>query len=353
MEIKRAPAGRPRIVFMSTDQPTNDEPEYLFLRSDAAAKNAFWWFVGGLAALAGAAVGFIVALVARVDQLSLHLMTTLPTLIGLGAITAGWTLARTPNQVAVGPGGLRIEGKRERRSYAWSQIGWATVGTGSLNQRRQLVVYDTEGKTIAQLSEAFDGFDTLVELVKQRIADKGDDTAERIRTRKAKRSALLTAAVAVALLAAGGGLVWMTYREQRAARLLEQVAVPGEAEIVRRFLAPNGITPRLEYRVTTPAGRSATRNAEVTRPYWDSLEGAASVPVRYVPDEPKISRLVTGEPEETDITRKPLFGYGLSAAVSVLSLVLLGAAWLQWCGWDIDLDSKTGKLSIQRFGSGQ
>jgi len=29
-----------------------------------------------------------------------------------------------------------------------------------------------------------------------------------------------------------------------------------------------------------------------------------------------------------------------------------GAAALQWRGWDIDLDSKTGKISIKRFGTG-
>jgi hypothetical protein len=309
--------------------------------------------VGGIAALAFAAIGFAVAITVRVDQLALHAMTTLPVLLGLGALTAARSLAGTPQQVSVGPQGLRIEGRRGSQSFSWDGIGWATMGTGALNQRRYLQVYDTDGKSIARLSEAFDNFDGLVELVKRRIADRPGDTSEQIRIRKSRRSALITAAVSIALLTVAGLNVWMAHRQARADRLLEEAAVPGEAEIERRFLAPNGITPRLEYRVTTADGQSATRNAEVTRDYWDGLEGESTVPVVYVPGEPAISKLAEGEPESNDITDKPAVMYGLSIALAVLCLVFLAAAVLQWYGWDIDLDSKTGKISIRRFGSGE
>jgi hypothetical protein len=36
-----------------------------------------------------------------------------------------------------------------------------------------------------------------------------------------------------------------------------------------------------------------------------------------------------------------------------ICLFLLVGAGLQWNGWDIDLDSKTGKISIKRFGTGR
>ena len=52
------------------------------------------------------------------------------------------------------------------------------------------------------------------------------------------------------LLALAAVNLWMIQREQRAQRLLSEAAVPGDAEIVRRFLAPNGVTARLEYLVT-------------------------------------------------------------------------------------------------------
>jgi hypothetical protein len=158
---------------------------------------------------------------------------------------------------------------------------------------------------------------------------------------------------AVLWLLAGIAIAWMTHREARAAQLLAKASLPGQAEIVRHFLAPNGITPRLEYKITTEAGISGTRNAELARDYWDSLEDATSVAVVYVPGEPWISRLVEGEVEETDFTRTPLGGYGLGAAAMVMGLFFLGASVLQWRGWDIDLDSKTGKFSIKQFGTGR
>jgi len=337
---------------MAATEDSHEEVEHLFLRRDSATSNARWCLLGGILALVFAGIGFAVAIFARVDQLSMHAITTLPTLLGIGALTAARTLASTPQQVAIGPQGLRIEGRRGSQSYPWDQIGWATMATGALNQRRQLVVYDTSGKSVATLSEAFGNFDAMAELVRERIADKPDDTSERIREGKSKRSALMTAAVSIALLTAAGAIGWMAHREQRASRLLEEVAVPGEAEIERRFLAPNGVTPRLEYRITTADGLSATRNAEVTRDYWDRLEEASSVPVVYVADEPAISRLTEGEAESKDFMDKPAAMYGLSIAGGLLSLVLLVAAALQWHGWDIDLDSKTGKVSIKRFGTG-
>ncbi len=212
---------------MAATEDSHEEVEHLFLRRDSATSNARWCMLGGVLALVSAGIGFAVAIFTRVDQLSFHAITTLPTLLGLGALTAARSLASTP----------------------------------------------------------------------------------------------------------------------------QQVAVPGEARIERRFLAPNGVTPRLEYRITTADGLTATRNAEVTRDDWDRLEEASNVPVVYVADEPAISRLTEGEPESKDLMDRPAVMYGLSIAGGLLCLLLLVAAALQWRGWDIDLDSKTGKVSIKRFGT--
>jgi hypothetical protein len=302
-----------------------------------------------------AVVGFVLATVGRPGQLALHSMTTLPTLLGIGALTAARSLATTPKQVSLGPEGMSILGKRGQESFAWSQIGWATITNAALNNRRHLVVFDAQGKTIAKLSDAFTDFDDLVAGIQGRIARKaeqGDDTADRIRARKARRSAVFMVGFAIVMTAVAAANVWNARREQRAARLLAESSVAGEAEIVRRFLAPNGVTPRLEYRITNSQGRSATRNAEVFREFWDSLDGAQTVPVTYVADEPEISRLLTGEVPE-DPTSSPIVMYLLSAAVVGISLLALVAAVLQFNGWDIDLDSKTGKISIKRFGTGR
>ncbi len=72
----------------------------------------------------------------------------------------------------------------------------------------------------------------------------------------------------------------------------------------------------------------------------------------YVEDEPEISRVAAGEPPD-DPTTSPGVMYLLSAVVAAISLLLLTAGALQWNGWDIDLDTKTGKISIKRFGTGR
>ncbi len=336
---------------MATDE--TGQVEFLFIRQDSAATSSVWWLLSGVLALLFAVAGFCLALFTRLDQLAMHGVTTLPVLFGLGAITAAWSLARTPRQLAVGPKGITIDWRNRTRKFSWDEVGWATVAPGALNMRKQLVIYDAAGKVVAKLSEAFDQFDRMVTLVTERIADKPDDASECIRMSKSKRSAMFITTVAVIMLAVAGLNAWMAHREQRANQLLEQTGIPGEADIVRRFLAPNGVTPRLEYRVTAADGQTATRNAEVTRDYWDSLENATSVPIVYVPSEPEFSRLAMGEPVERDITKNPLIIYGLSAALSLLCLVFLASAWLQWRGWDIDFDSETGKLSIKRFGTGK
>lgn len=338
---------------MSESAELLDDVEFLFLRKESAGTSAVLWTIGGCVAVGFAVLGFVLSLVTRPNQFSLHAMTTLPTLLAIGALSAAWRIARSPRQITVGPNGLTIDHRKGAETHGWDRIGWATVGPGVLNQRRQLVVYDVHGKLLVSISDAFDDFDQLTEVVKRRIESMGDDTADRLQRRKSKRSALFLAVTGVGLLALAAVNLWMVQREQRAQRLLEEAAIPGDAEIVRRFIAPNGVTPRLEYRITAPDGTQGTRNAEVTRAYWDSLEGATTVPVKYVAADPSISRLSAGEVADDDPTKRPAMMYGLSGVLAVFCLFLIAAAVLHWRGWDIDLDSKTGKISIKRFGTGR
>lgn len=338
---------------MSEPAESLDDVDFVFERKQGAGVSAVLWTIGGCVALGFAALGFVLTLLTRPNQFAMHATTTLPTLLGIGALNAAWRMARSPRQVTVGPGGLTIDHAKGAEAYEWGRVGWATVGPGVLNQRRQLVLYDVHGKLLATISDAFDDFDQLTEVVQQRIATKEDDTAERLQRQKSKRSALFLAATAIGLLALAAVNLWMIQREQRAQRLLSEAAVPGDAEIVRRFLAPNRVTARLEYLVKAPDGTQATRNAEVTRDYWDSLEGATTVPVKYVSADPSISRLTIGEVPDDDPAKRPAMLYGLCAVLALICLFLMAAAVLQWRGWDIDLDSKTRKLSIKRFGTGR
>ncbi len=329
------------------------DADLVFSRRESTRSSSAWCLVGGLAALGFAVLGLLLALVSQVGQLALHSMTTVPALIGIGAIAASRLMARTPKQVTVGPQGMCVEMDKGHQCYPWERIGWCAVGTSGMTHRRQLTICDTGGKTIATLSDALEDFDTLVEQVQSHIALKGDGTAEIIGKRKGRKSAVITGTIALVLTAVAIANLWMAFEQRRATKLLKEDSVPGEAEIVRRFIAPNGVTRRLEYRVDSPDGQTATRNAEVTPAYWDQLEEATTVPVMYIPHEPAISRLVEGEVESKGMGESPGFMIGLSCALLAMCAVFLATAVMQWLGWDIDLNSKTGRVSIKRFGAGQ
>jgi hypothetical protein len=327
--------------------------EQVFRPKRAAGNNPALWMAGGIAMLGLAVVGFVAALYSRVDLMTLQMMTTLPALIGIGGIAGARSMAGTPSEVGVGPAGMRVVNREGEKRYGWDSVGWCKVDATPMNSRKMLTVFDTAGKPLLRIADTLNGFDALVEAVKANIAAKPDSTAAKIQTTKAKRQAVFMGLGGIAFLAVSIAVAMMTSQEIRADRLLKTSAVQGTARIERRFLAPNGVTPRLEYRVTTDDGNSGTRNAEVERAYWDSLEGVRSVPVVYVPGEPSVSRLLAGEVDEKDSFKNPIIGYGLPAVVGALSLGFLVGAVLSWRGWDIDLDSKTGKLSIKRFGEGR
>ena len=335
-----------------SDEYEADQTDHLFLLKNSASMHAVLWMFAGIGSLGFAVIGFIISLFGNLGQFSMHTMTTLPMLLGIGALTAAWNLLHAPVQVAIGASGVTIEGQNSQVTHAWETIGWATIESGAMNQQRLLAIYDAEGKKLASISGAFDNFDTMVELVMSRVKSRDDDTAENIRTKKSKRSALLSLGVGIGMLCLGTGMAWMTHREVRADKLLAESGVSGTATILERVLAPNGVTPRLEYEITGDAGIAGKRNAELTRERWDSLEDATTAEVVYVPDEPWISRLVDGEVEDTDFTKTAAGGYTLCAVGMVMALFMLGAGVLQWRGWDIDLDSKTHKISIKRFGTG-
>lgn len=334
--------------------PSTSDAELLFLRSDTMSRNAIWMIIGGVAVLVSGVIGFGLALILNVDQISVHFMSTMPILAGLGLLWAGISVARTPNQVSVGPDGIRLEGNGRRQGFAWDQIGWATVGMPGMGGRRMLLIYDTQGKQLAGISDAFDNFDALVELVKARVEARPDDTASRLQKTKARRSSLICLVTGLLLMAASISIGAMTFYEQRAQKVLDEKGVPGLGQIARRFTAPNGVTRRIEYQVKTEKGLASKRNVEVEPKYWAELEGATTVPVMYVPEEPDISRLVFGEVvDKNDPANNPIFGYGLTGGGLLVSLVIFSAGVMQWFGWDIDLDSKTGRLSIKRFGAGK
>jgi hypothetical protein len=333
---------------MSTNPPA--DRERVFVRSEAAGPSGTLLIVGGIAGLCIAAVGFAFAILGRVGQLSLHAMTTLPTLLAIGALTAGWTILRTPRRVSVDREGLTIETPNGTRHRYWNEVGCADLGTGGMSHRRRLNITDLTGKSIVKLDESFDRFDEMVALISRYVEAKGDNTSLLILRKKARRQGATAFVVGLFIAIASVFVAAHTHSEQRTARLLAEKGEPGKAEIMRRFVAPNGVTKRVEYRVVGGDAGSGTRNVEVDPTYWDNLAGAKSVDVIVVPGEPGISRLTDGELTEKDITKTPAGGYGLAALGGLLALFMLGAGPFIWNGWDLSHDAKSRKWSVKRYG---
>ena len=336
---------------MTSESPIEDR--WVFQRRSDTRSLAMLAIGGALVLLAGAAVGFFVAMFGSVGQLQLHLMTTLPVLLGLGALFSGFSMLRAPDRVELSPQGLAVASGNTRTLHEWGEMGWATISAAAMGHKRQLVVYNQSGKAILKLTDAFDGFDALANAVKQRVSATAGETANRLRLAKARRTAWFLLLFTVLMGAGSAFMAYDTAQTQRAARLLEEEAVAGEGRILRRFIAPNGVTRRVEYEVTGDDRKVGKRNVEVEAAYWEALEGADEVPVLYVPQEPAISRLAFGEVEEQTLTATPVVGYLMSVAAGVIALLMAAGALLAFKGWDLDLDSQTGRFSIKRYGEGR
>ncbi|WP_337177123.1 hypothetical protein [Paludisphaera sp.] len=329
---------------MSSDrEPAVDE---VFENPGPGGGSARYFFLGGLALVAIAIASFLLAISVPSGQLSLHATTTLPLIVATGLFARAFALRGLPDRIVVGPDGMEIETRRGARKHPWSEIGSAARVNVLNSQKTCLRVTDTDGKAIVRVDESFPDYERLAALVESYVDAKPDDTSARIMARKARRMALFTFAAGCFLALAAVFIALDTRERQRADGLLAAKGVPGEAEIVRRFTAPNGVTKRIEYRV---AG-SGVKNVEVHPAIWDLLEGAETIVVVYVPDEPDISRLDFGEVRDGDFTKSPRGGYLLAALGGLMALFMLGYSPIAWMGYDLAFDDKRRTWKVTRHG---
>jgi len=329
-----------------------DEPEFVYeLRKPVGLRPVFYLFAG-LTCLGLAGFMFLIGLLLPPERQAFPVFigsTVVPTLGALALFGSAFQLMRSPRRVTVGPKGIAVEGNEGERSWTWDEIGWATVGTAALTPQKRLVAYDPAGKKLVALGPEFEDFDGLAEGIKAAIARKPDEAAGRVQSRKAKKSAAFLTLGGVAFLALAFANGFNAQSEKADAKRLAQDGIEMEATVLRHYLY--NVTPRIEYVFSTPEGREVKRDAMMQQAAWDALQGAKTVPVRYVPADPDNNRLVTGEVE--DQFGDPAVNLFLSVGVGVMALLFLSVGLMQWCGWDLDLDSKTGRVSIKRFGTGR
>jgi hypothetical protein len=328
----------------------HDEHSLVYRLPRSAALTCRLWIGAGVVATVLAVLGGAAVVLIGIDQFTRHFLTTVPVIFALGAFLTGWRISRTPRVIVVSRDGLAMGRDNELRTHSWQEIGWATVQTDSLIHRRYLVIYDVDGRRIAKLSAAIEGFDELAELMDEHVVNKNNPTAAFVNRKKARRLGLCFGGVSVVVLLMTGCIAWMTARERRADRLLSEAGVPGDGQIEELYIAPNGRTRRLAYRITTPDGRSEKHDVQVTPAIWAELKGVKTVPIIYVPDDLSIGRLAEGEVPDRIDRDGLLGGYALCALSGGLSLFFGIGAIFTWYGWDIATDRKTGQLVIKRYG---
>ncbi|MDX2021500.1 MAG: hypothetical protein SF187_14755 [Deltaproteobacteria bacterium] len=303
----------------------------------------------GIAGFIGGAVGFfVVTRISRADPITIQLVTTLPVLLGLRSFTAGRSLARTPLTVGVGASGVRVETARGSQLHTWGEIGWSSFGTSAFGGKTKRVrLYDVRGKSLVEFADVIGNIEEINKLVSAGIAAKGDDTADRIRKRKAKPLALFVLLAGLGALALGLAAANEVSADIRNQRRLADMGVRGTAEILELRLAPNGITPRLIYKVVAASGKAGTRNVQIDRRLWDALANVKRIPVFYVPDDPEVSSLAFGEVNPDVATTS---SYIPPAILGLMGVAFIIVAAFVHRGFDIRFDTETKRFSLKKFG---
>ncbi len=275
------------------------------------------------------------------------------TLIALGAFAYAFFLLRSPSRVELRPDGILLQGPMLDRQIGWHEI--ARVETDKAEwpmirkELRLLVLSDAHGHKLTTLSESLGDFDLLSERLRGMARTSPGAVTGDARLRKAKRNAVLSWVVAAFMLFACGYIALEERYTRDNLRRLETEGRQVEATIDRHYMLR--VTPRLEYSFTAEDGQIFSRELAVARESWERLDGAVTVPVRYVASNPDFSRLLEGETDALGLS--PGLSLLVTVAGLIMALLFIPLGFLQWGGRDIDIDRKTGKIRLIRLGEDQ
>lgn len=319
------------------------------LTDQASRRVRISMLVAGMSSIA-AATGVAMEFARPLHSVALHFAVPFPATVALAAVVNIFRLRRSPTSLIVGRNGIQVERNGDRRDYSWEEVGWSKVCDIEPPGHQQLVVYDVAGSSLLKLTDAIDDFDELVRLVRLYTAMTPGSRSEEFHRKRVSRAPYIVIAAGIVLLPLSAFLAWNTWDTQRTARLLETAAIPGNATIVRLFLASDGVTRRLEYRVNAAGRNPPIRNVEITEALWLQLKGAQTVPVLFVPNEPEISRLTDGEVPRVVNEHSPIFDYGLALAMSLFALLFLCAGLLNASGWNVEFDHVKRRFCLKPYG---
>lgn len=282
------------------------------------------------------------------NMVAMHSTSTFPILMGFFAAHAAWTLMSTPEQVTVRSDGIQVDGP-PNRMIPWNEIGAViadshTSGVGFAVGSLKLM--DVHGKQIIKIGGALENFKRLIELARE--GAKGSETEsksiahdvpDRTALKLGKRRAMMTGFGTILFGAATGLITYDGWWNHQAAQRMASEGVSGVGTVVRHFVAPNGVTRRIEYEVWGDNGQSASHNVEVETELHGRLNVGDTIDVRFVAADPRISHLVAGEIQDGDKFLKSTAGVILlSICSTIMTIFMASISVISWKGYDIKVD---------------
>jgi hypothetical protein len=279
--------------------------------------------------------------------------------IPIMGISFAVSLLKKPVRVLLYDDGLAIEWLMSSRKVSWHEVneielrlaGFAENWFGSLTGKknagaRRLVLLDANARTIAQIGSDMENFQSLARQINTRSSaarqtstfDVAGQTSRKLKSKRRQRVLLFF--IGLFLSSIGIGVAIMSLHDYRSAQLLRDKGVTVEASINRHY--KYNITPRIEYSFTAPDGQTYKKDVMVERGYWETLEQAQTVPVKYLPDNPENNKLVTGQIESISVP--PALAVVLSLLVTGMGILCLAMYFLRIS----DIKFKDGKFEIVR-----
>ncbi|MBX7259761.1 MAG: hypothetical protein K1Y02_25630 [Candidatus Hydrogenedentes bacterium] len=269
--------------------------------------------VAGIALLVFAAIGFLISAFVTLDLTWFLAATFMPLFCGLGMLGEARSLKQTAIRVEVGEERIRIETLQSTQELNWDRIG----GLPLAYVRGSFVLFDTNRKPIARITSRIDGFRDLSKLIEARVKQANPIAFNTLRKREFRSLAMFLAIAGPAFVALGLAVAYATYDEQRCFRLIEEQGVQGFGQVEALPTAMAGPVKRVVYRVQSPNGKTAKCDMSVDPEYWKSLQIGSMIPIVYVPDVPRYSRLLNQEPRRYYSSPKD---YLLAFGISLLGL---------------------------------
>lgn len=299
--------------------------------------------IGGILLVLFALGMFVLnAFILQPGTMALHATTTLPMLMGVFVLSAAVASLRNPGRVEVTDEAIVFQpGPR----IAWRDVAFASVDETAGGQQKRLRLLDHNGKTLGQVASSIERFDGLVGQVREKVGQHTPpEVTTNVRMKKARRQAALTAGGTLLLITAGVFIIHDAFWNRHVAHQLSTAAIEGTGVVTEKFVAPNGVTLRIRYTVTGADGQEAEHNVQVDELLFTALTVGDPVAVRYVPSEPEISQLISGEIKSNDIQDSPTMSFILGGVAIAISVFLAAVTVMFWKGYDFKIDGEGARF---------